>query len=77
LRPLLDERIDIASQDNHRHIPAPHHGIIEQTQVKLASQLSAGFGSQAVDLAVPDLVTTRLARLGAVAINLAGYLFRT
>src|ERR1700744_2312031 len=59
---LLDKQIDVARQYQHRHIATLHDRIVEQSQVKLASQLSPGLGSQAVDFAVSDFITTCLAR---------------
>jgi hypothetical protein len=61
LSTALDERLDVSCQHDHRHVAAGHHGIVELAQIELRAQRLLSLGAQPIDLAVTDLVATRLA----------------
>src|SRR5262245_49302052 len=68
---LGNERVDVASQDHHRHTAAHHHRIVELAEVELVAEGLLRLLAQTVDPAVTHFVTTRLARPRAVTIDLA------
>jgi len=74
---LFYECSDAARKDNHGHIPALDHRVIEPAQIELVTQRVLRLRPQAVDLAVPDFVSASLARPGAIAINLAAHFLDT
>src|SRR5688500_181528 len=68
------ERFDRPRQHDHRHAAALHDHVVELTQVELRSERLLRLETQAVDLAVADLVAAGLSWPGAVTLHFARHL---
>src|SRR5882724_9702574 len=71
-----DVLVDVLRQHVERHVAAEHYRVVERLEIVARPERSLRALALPVDLAVPDLVATRLSRPRAVAIDFTGHLDR-
>src|SRR6185436_19503233 len=65
--------VHVLREDVEWHVAAEHDGVVERLQIELRSERRFRLLALAVDLAVADLVPSRLPGPRAIAIDLAGH----
>src|SRR6476620_9439543 len=66
-----DVFVHVPGQHVERHVAAEDDGVVEGLEIKLRSERRRRLLTQAIDLAVPDLVAARLPRPRAIPIDFA------